>query len=233
MSRLNTGIVDERTVTPPQSIGAATSLANPSGIGVLFVQIVSSLHWDMEDSVTRPAALRKGSQTAFVRALRCTSSILLRHSHVVCRSKSVLLECARGVVATDLSVRATGIETREAGRTVRASRGHPFDANSLTLLERGGLGAWTECNDLADTLMATNLTRLCWSWQPLPAIGHDTHIGMADARMCEVHEDFADTRFWCVDLLDLGRNLARLIVNESLVAGRNLCCSHDEGSRYL
>lgn len=72
----------------------------------------------------------------------------------------ILLECAGVVVAAYLAGDAGGIYTGEAGGTIAASRGHPFDADAVAGFELGGLGAGAKRSDCADAFMATDLAGL-------------------------------------------------------------------------
>lgn len=50
--------------------------------------------------------------------------------------------------------------------------------------------------------------------------------------MCEVDEDFTNARLWGIDCLDLGADLAGLIIDDSFVLGGDLDFGHDE-KRYV
>ena len=49
---------------------------------------------------------------------------------------------------------------------------------------------------------------------------------MADARVCEIHENLAWTWLWCVEFDDFGGDLAWLIVDDGLVFLWDLWSSH-------
>ena len=73
--------------------------------------------------------------------------------------------------------------------------------------------------------MNTNDDDEC-AYQPSPAVRHNSHVGVTDTRMCKVYEDLADARFGCLDLFDLGGDLAWLIVDECLMARGNIDGGH-------
>lgn len=59
-----------------------------------------------------------------------------------------------------------------------------LDSNTVTKLDLGLIGSNTELLDDSNTLVASHLTFWSWIWKDPPRVGHDAHIGMADARVC-------------------------------------------------
>ena len=106
-----------------------------------------------------------------------------------------MLERARSVVAADLLVEALtcrqtlvneivviiatrirGCHTimpRQTRRTVATDTAEPFDAYAVTNLQVGALTASAHLDDLANTLMATDLVGLCGVRQRGPTVCHD------------------------------------------------------------
>lgn len=68
----------------------------------------------------------------------------------------------------------------EASRAVAADSAQPLDAYSVADFDTTVLAARTHLDDLADALVAANLTRLRRVGQRNPAVGHDAQIGVAD-----------------------------------------------------
>jgi hypothetical protein len=79
-----------------------------------------------------------------------------------------IVESAWIVVSADLTVDAGGLYAGEAGRTVAAGGGHPFDADAVTWFEVGGFGAWAAGGDGASPFVAANLTCLGWVGENAP-----------------------------------------------------------------
>ena len=73
---------------------------------------------------------------------------------------------------------------RQTRRAVATNAAEPFDAYAVTDLQVGALTASAHLDDLANTLVATDLVGLRGVRQRFPAVGHDAQIGVADSRMC-------------------------------------------------
>ena len=56
---------------------------------------------------------------------------------------------------------------------------------------------------------------------------HDTHIGVADTRMCQVDQDFSNAWLWGIDLFQLGGDGSRVVIYQGLVPRRYLYSCHD------
>ena len=119
----------------------------------------------------------------------------------------------------------------------------PLDAHPVANLDGTGLCTGAELDDLTDTLVATDLSRLGRVWQDGPAVGHDAEIRMADSRVrpwqvsesapvpprmrcSQVDQDLSRAGLGRVKLDNLGADFARLIVDESLVLLGDLGRSH-------
>lgn len=63
-----------------------------------------------------------------------------------------------------------------------------------------------------------------WRWyrESCPAVGHDTKIAMADARMGQVDQNLARAGLRCIELDDLRRDSARFVIDGGLVLLWNL-----------
>jgi hypothetical protein len=70
---------------------------------------------------------------------------------------------------------------RKTRRAVATDTAKPLDANTVANFQVAALTAGTQLDDLAYTLVATDLVGLCGVRQGGPAVGHDTEIRMADS----------------------------------------------------
>lgn len=70
---------------------------------------------------------------------------------------------------------------RETGRAIAADSAQPLDAYAITDFDTTVLAARTHLDDLADALVAADLTRLRGVGQRNPAVGHDAEIRVADS----------------------------------------------------
>ena len=105
----------------------------------------------------------------------------------------------------------------------------PFDADAVADFAFAVFGAWTHLYDLADALVAADLTLLRRMWQAHPAVGHNAHVRVAYSRVraklarsahastpasiskyVQVDEHLARTRLGRVKLGHFGANFARL-----------------------
>ncbi|KAI7180435.1 alcohol dehydrogenase [Hortaea werneckii] len=142
------------------------------------------------------------------------SKAIRNRRHVVRRSSNILLERAGGVVSGDLLVEADAVVAGQAGRTAAADPRDPFDADSVPDLDVREVGSRTQLDDFAYTLVPADLTRLRGEWEALPRVGHDAEVGVADAG---VYKDLARPWLGHVEVDELCRDLARLIVDRGLV----------------
>lgn len=112
---------------------------------------------------------------------------------VVCRTKSVLLEGAGGIVAGDFlwklsanctnmvsictyATEAARIHASTASLTRLTNSSHPLDTNSVTDLDCRVFSSGTHLYNLADSFVTSNLTCLCGKGEGLPGVEHDAHI---------------------------------------------------------
>lgn len=86
----------------------------------------------------------------------------------MCRSKGVLLECSRVVIAADLAGGAGGVNAGETGWASPAGGGHPFYADAISDFEGGGVIPGAEGSDGADTFVAAYLAGLGWVGEETP-----------------------------------------------------------------
>ncbi|KAI7150347.1 alcohol dehydrogenase [Hortaea werneckii] len=114
----------------------------------------------------------------------------------------------------DLLVEADAVVAGQAGRTAAADPRDPFDADSVPDLDVREVGSRTQLDDFAYTLVPADLTRLRGEWEALPRVGHDAEVGVADAG---VYKDLARPWLGHVEVDELCRDLARLIVDRGLV----------------
>ena len=70
---------------------------------------------------------------------------------------------------------------RKTRRAVATNPTEPLDTNTVADFQVAALTAGTQLDDLAHTLVATNLVGLCRVRQGNPAVGHDAEIRMADS----------------------------------------------------
>jgi len=70
---------------------------------------------------------------------------------------------------------------RQTRLAVTTDTAEPLDANTVAELQAIALAARTHLDDLAYTLVATDLVGLCGVRQGDPAVCHDAQIGMADS----------------------------------------------------
>lgn len=69
----------------------------------------------------------------------------------------------------------------QTGRAVAADSAQPLDAYAVADLDTTVITAGTHLDDLADALVAADLTRLRGVRQGDPAVGHDAEIRVADS----------------------------------------------------
>lgn len=71
--------------------------------------------------------------------------------------------------------------SRQTRRAVATNPTKPLDSNTVANLQVAVLTARTHLDDLAYTLVATDLVGLCGVRQSGPAVGHDAQVRMADS----------------------------------------------------
>ena len=79
---------------------------------------------------------------------------------------------------------------------------------------------------MSDTLVPANLSGLRGIRQHFPPVAHHRLVAMTHSRVGQVDQDFTNTRLGRFDGLDLGADLARVVVHKRLVMAWDFGGSH-------